>query len=322
MGPGPFPLRTVVVADSVLAQPTFEALLRNGLVAGLCTTRSPTSGAGLRHHARAAGVPVFEADRDAVAHELVAWVGGLKPDVLLSFAFPYLLPAPVLGVARLGAFNVHGGRLPEYRGPQPIFWQIARREPEGAVTLHRMDEALDRGPIVASCRVPIGPDDTFGLHAVRLAFAAVPLAEALFAGLMHFGADLPATPQDERLACCYRRPVPADLAIRWETQSGEEIRALVKAGNPWNKGAFTSLRGLELRLTDVRLQPAGGDRATPAGTILSADPATGVVVNCRDGSALVLDVVSMEEGLLAGRTLVAYGIGAGERFLSIGGGAT
>lgn len=307
-------LRTVVVADSVLAQPTLDALLRHGLVAGVCTTRRSASGAGLRHYAGAAGVPLFEADRAALAGNLATWLSARQPDILLSFAFPYRLPPDVLRVARLGAFNLHGGRLPEYRGPQPVFWQIARREPEGAVTLHRMDDQLDRGAIVASCRVPIAPDDTFGLHAVRLAFAAVPLVDALFTGLVQHGANLQTTPQDEGRACWYGRPAPADLAVRWDTQTGDEIRALVKACNPWHRGAFASLRGLELRLTDVTLRPAGGDRAVPPGTILSADAHGGVIVNCVDGSAVQLDVVSMDEGILPGRTLAAYGIGAGERF--------
>jgi methionyl-tRNA formyltransferase len=308
------PLRTVVVADSVLAQPTLETLLRNGLVAGLCTARRSASGAGLRHHAGAAGVPVFETDRAALTGGLVTWLTGLRPDLLLSFAFPYRLPPEVLRIARLGAFNLHGGRLPEYRGPQPMFWQIARREPEGAVTLHLMDDQFDHGAIVAGYPVPIAPDDTYGLHAVRLAFAAVPLVDALFGGLMQYGVDLPATPQDESRACCYGRPTPADLAVRWDTQTGEEIRALIKACNPWNTGAFASLRGLELRLTDVTLRAGRGDRATPPGTVLHADADAGVIVNCVDGSALQLDVVSMDEGILPGRTLAAYGIAAGERF--------
>jgi methionyl-tRNA formyltransferase len=304
----------VIVADSVLAQPTLEALLRNGLVAGLCTVRRSASGAGLRHHAGAAGVPVFETDRPSLRGDLVTWLTGLRPDLLLSFAFPYRIPPEVLRIARLGAFNLHGGRLPEYRGPQPMFWQIARREPEGAVTLHRMDDQFDHGAIVASYPVPIAPGDTYGLHAVRLAFAAVPLVNALFGGLMQYGPDLPATPQDESRACRYRRPTPADLAVRWDAQTGEEIRALVKACNPWNTGAFASLRGLELRLTDVTLRPGRGDRATPPGTILLADADAGVIVNCVDGSVLQLDVVSMDEGILPGRTLAAYGIAAGERF--------
>lgn len=310
------PLRTVVFADGILAQPTIEALLQGGWLAGLCTTRRSSS-ANLRHLARLANVPIHETGRDGLADgagDVAPWLRALRPDVVLSFAFPYRLPAHVLSVPPLGAFNVHGGKLPEYRGPQPVFWQILNRESEGAVTVHRMDDEFDHGAVVASQSVPIGPDDTYGLHLVRLTFAAVNVVEALFGSLVAYGADLPTLPQDERRAGFQPRPTLDDLVIRWDEQSGDRIRGLVKAGNPWNHGAFASVRGINLRVTDVTLEEGGGDRSQPAGTILTADATRGVVVNCRDGSALQLDVVSMDEGILPGRMLARLGIQAGERF--------
>jgi len=182
------------------------------------------------------------------------------------------------------------------------------------VTVHRLDEQFDHGPIVASHSVPIGPDDTHGLHLVRLTFAAVKVVEALFGGLVQYGSDLPTLAQDERRAAFHRRPSFEDLVIRWEDQSAERIRGIVKAGNPWNGGAFASIREINLRVTDVTLREGGGTTSAPPGTILTADADHGVVVNCRDGAALRLDVVSMEEGILPGGTLATFGIQAGERF--------
>ena len=309
-------LRTVVFADSVLAQPTVEALMHGSWLVGLCTSRRPASGANLRHLARLANIPIYEANRDSLADGLHAWLRELRPDVLLTFTFPYRLPLEVLRVPRLGGFNVHGGKLPEYRGPQPVFWQILNREAEGAVTVHRMDEDLDHGAIVASQSVPIAPDDTYGLHVGRLTVAAVRVIEILFGGLIQYDVNLPTLPQDESRAGFRRRPVLEDLVIRWDEQSGDQIRGLIKAGNPWNQGAFASVRGINLRLTDVTLKEGVGSTATPPGTILTADATHGIVVNCRDGSALQLDVVSMEEGILPGRILAMFGIQAGERFVT------
>ena len=310
-------LRTVVFADGALAQPTVLALLEGGWLAGLCTSRQSSSGAGLRHLARLAGIPILEVSRDSLgggADSAVGWLRALRPDVLLSFAFPYRVPSEVLSIPRLGGFNVHGGKLPEYRGPQPVFWEIVNREIEGAATVHCMDEQFDHGPIVASQRVPIGPDDTHGLHLVRLSFAAVQVVEALFHALVQYGGDLPAIPQDERRAGFHRRPSFEDLVIRWEDQPAERIRGIVKAGNPWNGGAFASIRGINLRITDVTLREGGGTTSAQPGTILTTDADHGVVVNCRDGAALRLDVVSMEEGILPGGMLATFGIQAGERF--------
>ncbi len=307
-------LRTAVFADSVLAQPTLETLIAGGWAVGICTSRASVSGANLRHAARRAGIPVYEASRADLRDNLATWLRELRPDVLVAFTFPYRLPPEVLNAPRLGAFNVHGGKLPAYRGPQPVFWEILNRETEGAATLHRMDENLDHGPIVASRLVPIAPEDTHGLHCVRIAFAAVQLVEVLFGSLLQYDLNLPTMAQDESRACFHRRPAFPDLVIRWEEQSAHEIRALIKAGNPWNQGAFTSVREINLRITDVTLLEGYGFAAKAPGLILTADATNGIVVNCRDGSALQLDVVSMDEGILPGRTLAAYGIQTGERF--------
>lgn len=315
MATGP-PLRIAVCADSVVAQPTFEVLLRDGWVAGLCTTRASDSGKPLRHLAAAAGVPVYEVGRESLSGGLDRWLAALRPDLLLTCAFPYRLPRLVLAVPRLGAFNVHGGKLPEYRGPQPVFWQVANQEPEGAVTVHRMDDALDQGAVVAGMAVPIAPEDTYGLHMVRLAFASVRAVEQLLGGLLQYGADLPVLTQDESRARYHPRPTASELVIRWDTQTGEGIRALVKACNPWHPGAYTTIRGLEMRLVDVTLRPGAGDSGTAPGTILASSPSDGVIVNCRNGSALLVDVVSMDEGILPGKALATLGISAGERFVT------
>ena len=310
------PLRTVVFADSILAQPVFETLLHGGWIAGLCTSRRKYMAANVQHLAKLAGVSVFEADRADLTVNVGNWLRELQPDVLLTTSFPYRLPPEILRVPRLGAFNIHGGKLPEYRGPQPVFWEILNRETEGAVTLHRMDEEFDHGAVIAAQTIPISPADTYGLHSVRLAFAAIKLVEILFAALIQYGNDIPDLPQDENRAMFYNRPAAKDLIIKWEEQSGKQIRALVKACNPWNQGAFTAIRGINLRLTDVTFIADGGN-IKPPGTILTADATREVTVNCLDGSALQLDVISMDEGILPGRVLATYGFQAGERFATL-----
>lgn len=312
------PLGIVVFADSILAQPVFEALLHDGWVAGLCTSRRKAMGANLRHFAKLAGVPIFETSRaDLEDDNFENRLRASQPDVLLTFSFPYRLPPKILRVPRLGAFNIHGGKLPEYRGPQPVFWEILNREKEGAATLHRMTEEFDRGALIASQTIPISPDDTYGLHSIRLAFAAVDLASVLLGGLLQYGENIPSLPQDENRAKFQPRPAQTDLVIRWEEQSGEQIRALVKACNPWHQGAFASIRGINLRLTDVTLIADGGDAGQMPGTILAADTEKGIKVNCRDGSALQLDVVSMDEGILPGKAFAALGFQAGEKFITL-----
>lgn len=85
-------------------------------------------------------------------------IAALAPDLIVSMTFPYLLPAELLRLPRLGAINLHPTALPAYRGPNP-----ARVFYDGATigaTLHRMDEEFDTGPILSQHTAPFPEDAT------------------------------------------------------------------------------------------------------------------------------------------------------------------
>jgi methionyl-tRNA formyltransferase len=101
-------------------------------------------------------------ERDGVDRGAV-WLGRLTeiaPDFIFSFYYRNMLPMALLKTARLGALNMHGSLLPQYRGRVPVNWAIVRGETETGATLHYMVEKPDAGDIVAQQAVPILPDDT------------------------------------------------------------------------------------------------------------------------------------------------------------------
>uniref|UniRef100_A0A1B0C1R6 Formyl transferase N-terminal domain-containing protein n=1 Tax=Glossina palpalis gambiensis TaxID=67801 RepID=A0A1B0C1R6_9MUSC len=55
----------------------------------------------------------------------------------------------ILSIPKFGAFNLHGSLLPKYRGCCPLNWSIINGEDQTGVTLHRMTEKIDHGPIIA-----------------------------------------------------------------------------------------------------------------------------------------------------------------------------
>ena len=85
----------------------------------------------------------------------------LEPDLVVCFAFPWLIPPQALAVPPLGWVNCHPSLLPAYRGPTPVSWAIRNGETEIGITFHRMDESFDTGAILAQGRVPLDDDDTF-----------------------------------------------------------------------------------------------------------------------------------------------------------------
>jgi methionyl-tRNA formyltransferase len=66
----------------------------------------------------------------------------------------------IFRVPRLGCLNLHQGKVPEYRGTPPGFWELYNGERSAGVTVHFVDQGLDTGPIVATGSVDIESRDT------------------------------------------------------------------------------------------------------------------------------------------------------------------
>ena len=87
----------------------------------------------------------------------------LRPDVFFSIACPQILKSRTLDIPRLGVYNIHTSLLPENRGMLPSFWTLYEDRGKTGVTLHRMNEQLDAGPILLQKSIPARISDT-SLH--------------------------------------------------------------------------------------------------------------------------------------------------------------
>ncbi len=89
----------------------------------------------------------------------------LHADAAVVVAYGLILPRAILDGTRLGVFNVHASLLPHWRGAAPINRAIMAGDTETGVSIMRVTEGLDAGPVCLARRVPIGPDMTAGeLH--------------------------------------------------------------------------------------------------------------------------------------------------------------
>ncbi|MDR2605615.1 MAG: methionyl-tRNA formyltransferase, partial [Desulfovibrio sp.] len=111
-------------------------------------------------------LPVFQPrsfikgpDADAAAGPLLA---GPAPDLLITAAYGLILPRRVLDIPKLGAINVHASLLPLYRGAAPVHRALSDGVRCTGVSIMRMTEALDAGPILMQRAVAVAPNDTCG----------------------------------------------------------------------------------------------------------------------------------------------------------------
>jgi methionyl-tRNA formyltransferase len=232
------PAERVVVFGDTAGLPRVLGLIDPGLVSAIVRAEiRPEQADELAGLAAESGLELLVQPRhdSGDADAFVSRLRELAPDLVLTDSYSMRLPDAVLELPRLGAFNVHGALLPEYRGPNPIQWALLSDERETGVTIHRMTSQFDAGEVIAQRRVPIRIGDTWVDVYERLGEASgAALADVLPAILAGTAAG---EPQDESRARHNRRRTREDGAIDWD-RSVLHIHNLIRALVSPHPGAF------------------------------------------------------------------------------------
>jgi len=158
-------------------------------------------------------------------HGLAEALAGYRLDLLVVYGFNWKLPASVLGTPRFGVVNVHTSLLPRYRGPAPVLWAIRNGDPEISVTIHRMDERFDTGPILTQRGgIPLDEDVTPQLLWPRIRPV---LHDLLTAVLDMVVSQNPGIPQDDSDASSAGFIEPEFSAVDW-SRSAREVHNQVR----------------------------------------------------------------------------------------------
>lgn len=235
-------MRLVFLGTPEFAIPSLAGLHRSHEI-GLVITR-PSRPVGRKQ--TLTPPPVFEeADRlgleriqpgDVNSPEVVDRIRSIKPAGLVAVAYGRIIGNALLHIAPHGVLNVHPSLLPRHRGASPVNGAILAGDSETGVTIMRMDEGLDTGPILMQRSTSIGSNETAEDLELRLAVAGAELlVETL--GRLDRG-PLEPRPQDDAMATMTRPLKRSDGEINWQ-KTAEEIYRLWRALHPW-PGIHTS----------------------------------------------------------------------------------
>jgi len=208
--------------------------------------------------AQQAGVTVLQPET-LKSPKAVAQLAALKPDLIVVAAFGQILRKNVLNLPPHGCINVHASLLPRWRGASPVTAAIQAGDAETGVTLMKMDEGLDTGPILARRAIPIQPDHTGGSLTQELAqLGAKLLVDTLPAWL---AGEIKPQPQDDQQATKARLLKKRDGKIDW-SQPAAEIEQQVRAFWPW-PGTFTYGPKGQIKILEVAVagDVSPGERA-------------------------------------------------------------
>ena len=148
-------LRIVFAGTPDFAVPALDALHAAGHeIAAVYTQPDRPAGRGqtlnespVKRRAVELGLPL-EQPATLRTTEAAADLAAYRPELMVVVAYGLILPPAILGVPRLGCWNIHASLLPRWRGAAPIQRAILAGDTTTGITIMQMDAGLDTGPML------------------------------------------------------------------------------------------------------------------------------------------------------------------------------
>lgn len=190
------------------------------------------------------GIPLFKI-RHVNDADAVALLRARELDWLFIIGWSQIASADVLTAPRLGALGMHPTLLPEGRGRASIPWAILKGLDETGVTMFKLDEGVDTGPVLAQERIPVGAREVATTLYEKVARAHRSLMRRAWPKLVR--GELALTAQDESRATYWPGRTHEDGRLD-PAMTVAEADALVRATTRPYPGAFLDRAGGRLRV--------------------------------------------------------------------------
>ncbi len=239
--------------------------------------------------------------------EILTQLRSISAQAMVVAAYGLILPSAVLDLFPVGCINIHASLLPRWRGAAPIQRAILAGDRETGISIMRMEQGLDTGPVYLARTIPILPDDSAGsLHDRLAALGAHCIVQAL--PQIANGALMPVPQPADGISYAHKITKP-EAAIDWKHDS-EEVDRQIRAFNPF-PGAFSLLRSETVKIWRGFASASG--HGAP-GEILGCG-SDGIAVACGNGMLKITELQkSGGRRLSAAEFLRGLSPAPGERF--------
>lgn len=278
-------MRILFAGTPSTAADVLEGLISSGheIVAVLTREDSPVgrkkvlTPSAVAEVALAHGLPTIKANK--VSSAVLAEISQYQIDLAIVVAYGVILRREALDAIPNGWLNLHFSKLPRWRGAAPVQHAIWSGDKETAVTLFKIEEGLDTGPVLGLAESVIEPDETSAELLERLSSIGVTLLNQELPRLYAGSFNLSQQQGSVTLAPKIQR---VDARINF-TSTSKEVENLVRAMNP-EPMAWCELDGDPLRV--LRARSVQGSFALAPGEVLVQEDL--VLVGCGSESALEL----------------------------------
>lgn len=235
-----------------ISTPEFGAIVLNKLVEGnfppVLVITSPDKPAGrnktitsppVKVLAQKHNIPVIQPEKIIEAKDRVK-----ETDLIIVASYSQIIPKEILEAPKHGSLNLHPSLLPRWRGPSPIQFTIIAADKKTGVTVIRMTDKVDAGPIVAKKEIGLQGTETYlSLHD-RLAQISGDLIVETIPKWIE--GEITEKEQDEKEVIYTKLLKKEDGELDW----GKPLSFLerqIRALNPW-PGTYTKIDGKTLKI--------------------------------------------------------------------------
>ena len=202
----------------------------------------------------------------------------LKPDIILLVSFGQMIPKNLLNIPKYGFLNIHASLLPKWRGAAPIQRSIMNLDKETGISIMRINENLDEGPVCNQYSLKISEEMNSEELSEKLSLIAsekiLDILDNIDEGNLEF------KDQDHSKATYAKKIQKTEGKIDWN-ENAEKIIGKINGLYPY-PGAFFSFNGERYKILKAEKSNTNGK----AGNIVSEN----FEVCCGEGSIKVLSI--------------------------------
>lgn len=246
-------MKVLVASSSVLSIPLITELKENNVhqILGLITNPDKPTGRGQKIEANdlaawaiSQGLNIYKPESNDQTESLL---DRIQPEIVITLAYGRLIKSVALRKPKFGWLNVHFSLLPKWRGAAPVQHALINGEKTTGISIFKLDEGMDTGPVYLANEFPIENDDDTQRLLDRLSKAAVPM---IIKVLSLISEGIEPTPQIGKGSSLAPKFNKNDGRINWKSPSisiYNQYRAL--ASNP---GVWTNMGNDRLKIELIR----------------------------------------------------------------------
>ena len=177
-------------------------------------------------------IPVLQPEK---IKDITQKIQSVNPDLIVVAASSYIIPKEILDIPKHGSLNVHPSLLPRWRGPSPVQFTILNGDEKAGVTIMKISEKLDAGPIVFQKEIALeGKETNVQLHGKLGEAGGELLVEVIPKWIK---GEIKPENQDEKAATYSKILKKEDGRIDWK-KTAQDLERQIRAFSPW-PGSFT-----------------------------------------------------------------------------------